>query len=618
MWKFREYQEGEVMRDLHEEEFFTMQLDLESLVREAIQNSIDASLNGEEKVTVRFLYDRASIEAGYLISELKDHLYGSGIKASGVGDSSFEFLAVEDFNTTGLTGTTSYDECLKKGEGNFCNFWWVDGSTKKGMKKGGRWGLGKYSFFTFSKLKLFFGISLAEGSGEPMLMGRILLKRHTVNQKAYSPDGVFAEERFDPVTDSAELKKFQSLFELERGTRSGLSVVIPYPKIDDIPSFESDIIRIVLNNYMYAVVVGKLEVNIEWRDNNSNKKKSSIDKDSVKSILQKFSQTDKRFKELEKTLELYNNIISSNNPEFILKTIDKNMLKIDESHFMDKLEEARKIYSSNSNSIIKIRVPFIIPSQDSNLEETTYVDISISKNYDFKRQKVICIRNGIKVPNGINFEIESGIIVMVADDSKASEFLGDSENPSHTEWNPSTEKLRSGKYLSAEATLRFIKSLPQELVNILSKVREYEDNEILSDIFPIKNEIQKPGKKTRTPTPPIPPKPSSRTFDLLKESGGFTLKLAKEGQATLPLEITIKTAYDTVDGNPFKNYNVFDYEIGKGKVKIEKSEGYTHLELNKNEIRVRADDKNFILAVYGFDQRRDLILSIKSKEVKEE
>ena len=64
MWHFKEFQTGEIIHNSHEEEFFTMQIPLQSVVREAVQNSLDAALPGAVPVTVRFLYGRAPQAAG--------------------------------------------------------------------------------------------------------------------------------------------------------------------------------------------------------------------------------------------------------------------------------------------------------------------------------------------------------------------------------------------------------------------------------------------------------------------------------------------------------------------------------------------------------------------------
>ncbi len=613
MWNFREYQEGEVIHNSHEEEFFTMQIPLQSVVREAVQNSLDAALPGVEKVTVRFLYGRASKGAGEVFLGLKDHIISSGIMASGLGDSGFDFLAVEDFNTTGLTGPTSYRECVDKGDGNFCNFWWVDGSTRKDMKKGGRWGLGKYSFFVFSRLKLFFGVSVPDSDNNPLIMGRALLKRHNTNQRTYSPEGVFATSGSEPIRDSSIIEKFHTYFELERRTSPGLSIVIPYPDFENRLSVYSDIVYHVLDNYLYSVAAGNLEVKIEDRVN-SEREQLIINKNSLKFILQNFLKTDKRFKEFEKIYELYKEILSCKDPDFVLKIADKDFPQIDEQSFMGIIYDARKKYSNNSNTIIKIRIPFWINRKDLDKEFETYVDVSISTNSAFKDEKVHCIRNGIKVIRGIpDFKMTSGIMVLIAEDDPASELLGDSENPSHTEWNPRTERLKNGKYLSPDKVLKFIKGLPRDLVRILSEIPEYEDKDVLADIF------YAPENKTRTikhvnPIPPVPPpRPSLRIFDLVKHERGFRLTLTKNGQETLPREITIKTAYDTVEGDPFKNYSKFDYIIGSEAVRIAEFKGGEMLELGENKIKVRAEDKDFIIVINGFDSRRDLIVDIKSR-----
>lgn len=611
MWHFREFRRGEIIHDSHEEEFFTMQTSLEAVVRESIQNSLDAVNDIEQPVMVRFLYSRAQKSAGTLFSGLKDHLVESGIPATGLGDFGFEFFAIEDFNTTGLTGETSYTECLNDGDGNFCNFWWVDGSSRKGMMKGGRWGLGKYSFFVFSKMRHFYGVTVTENDGKQSFMGRALIKRHKIGDKTYSPDGVLSNDDFGPIQEVSTISDVNNFFGLERGQNPGLSLIVPYPSMDNPDNVFNDILTFTIENYLYSIIAGKLTVKIEYRLNMENTI-IQLSKDNISQFLRSKATEDRYFIRFERICELYTRILSKE-PDFILSMLDSNDTDEIKGAFGDLLEKARHMYST-SNQLVRIRVPFSIKKQETHRNTETFVDIILTRDAQFKNEPVQCLRNGINVIFGIrDFKMKEGLALLTAEDDTATEFLGDAENPSHTEWSSRTERMRAEKYYSPEKILRLVKSLPKNLVNIMSAQTAGEDVGILSDIFYVRESLSnRSGKRPITPVVEVVRRPSK--FNIVRSESGFKISLSDEGKQKLPVRIGIRTAYDTSDGNPFSKYSEFDYKMDSGNVKMSLNGG-TLIELKPNSVTLDAEKDDFEFSVNGFDPRRDLIVDVKSKEV---
>ncbi len=611
MWHFREFKDGEIIHDSHVEEFFTKQTSLEAVVRESIQNSLDAIRDPQKPVRVRFLFARAPKEAGIFFNGLKEHLLASEVNAAAIGNTGFEFFAIEDFNTTGLTGHTTYDQCLATGEGNFCNFWWVDGSSRKGMMKGGRWGLGKYTFFVFSELKHFYGLTVTDESEEQLLMGRALTKKHRIGGRSYSPDGVFSAEKYNPISEVSILTQVNNFFDLKRNTSPGLSLIVPYPKPDNPDTVFSDVLSYTLENYLYSMIAGKLIVQIEDKTGENNKE-LELNKYNLVQFLRNKSSKDGSFKRLERLCDIYQRVLSKD-PDYVLRkieTIDPTDIM---ENFGDHLEEARQKFTI-AKQLLKIRIYFEITYENAVNNNDAFVDLIITKDSNFKDENVQCLRNGINVINGIgNFGMKEGLAILSAEDNLAAEFLGDAENPSHTEWNSGTERLRSGKYKSPEKTLRIIKSFPKNVLNILSIQPESEDLGALSTFFHIQSGIgRRIGHRSTKPVVKV-----NRTLPKIhidKFSTGFKIKLSEEGKKNIPLQVIIRTAYDTTDGNPFSKYSEYDYKIGSEKVTVEINEG-SILEMRLNIITVIAEGNEFDITVSGFDGHRDLIVDARSKEL---
>jgi len=188
MWKFRKLTEGELERHPRETEFFNVgEIDKSAaLVREIIQNSLDARLSEKDLVRVRFAFGKHPKSDGEVYySELIPHVEScSLLPPEYVTESEISFLTVEDFGTTGLDGPVKRDE-VKGASGNYYNFWWCEGKSQKTGVSAGRWGLGKTAFHVASALRSFWGLTVRYNDNRELLLGKSLLKTHLYNGGMY-------------------------------------------------------------------------------------------------------------------------------------------------------------------------------------------------------------------------------------------------------------------------------------------------------------------------------------------------------------------------------------------------------------------------------------------------
>ncbi len=174
---------GEINVDPIEGEFFNTEAIgsiTDALVRESIQNSLDAA-QGNEPVTVRFSffsrpnpgYDANVINNKY-IDGLSPHLHAkhSGLQDIPSSAENINYLLIEDYGTRGLEGdVTQYDDLdddFKKND--FYYFWRNIGRTRKEATDLGRWGLGKTVFQAASRINSFFGITFRNDDGRMFCM----------------------------------------------------------------------------------------------------------------------------------------------------------------------------------------------------------------------------------------------------------------------------------------------------------------------------------------------------------------------------------------------------------------------------------------------------------------
>ena len=161
-WRFRRMLPSEINQDPVQGEFFTNVSDLpERLVRESLQNSLDARTPGET-VRVRFAFSGEDgalpvEDAARYLDGLAPHV-SAGTDADAAEREAIEearaclarpmtWLAIEDFGTTGLAGDVEANDPKQPGN-HFWGFFRSIGISPKGEDAGGSWGLGKWVFPT--------------------------------------------------------------------------------------------------------------------------------------------------------------------------------------------------------------------------------------------------------------------------------------------------------------------------------------------------------------------------------------------------------------------------------------------------------------------------------------
>jgi hypothetical protein len=155
-WRFRAMSRGEINVDPIEGEFFTTEALgslSDALIREAIQNSLDAGLPNEQvRVIISLCTSDQCLDLSkknHYLKDINDHLVSknSGIIDPPPRNEPVDFLVLEDFGTRGLVGDIRENEDSEAGSGKSKNdyfyFWRNIGRAVEGSTARGRWGLGK-------------------------------------------------------------------------------------------------------------------------------------------------------------------------------------------------------------------------------------------------------------------------------------------------------------------------------------------------------------------------------------------------------------------------------------------------------------------------------------------
>ena len=278
-WHYRTKAPDEKVRDPIQGEFFSTEAiknPADALVREAVQNAMDATLRGgdgqpKEVLRVRFFlatgkHALPAKQAAAWFDGSWEHFHasGNGLREAPQKTEPCPYLVFEDFTTTGLEGDIHQADPMERVRNSFFYFFRAEGRSGKSGEALGRWGVGKHVFPRSSRANAFFGLSVRANDGERVLMGHSVFKGHHANGKYFCPDGYFGVKKESglvlPFTDAATLDKFAQDFRVQRTNESGLSVVVPWvdPEIT-----VATLIDAAVRGYFYPILTGALSVTVE-------------------------------------------------------------------------------------------------------------------------------------------------------------------------------------------------------------------------------------------------------------------------------------------------------------------------------------------------------------------
>ena len=587
MWQFRVMARGEINQDPVQDDYFnTAALDSysDALVREAIQNSLDAKQKDSDlpvRVRITFPEDAdlpGSADAAPFLENIKQHIDASDVISNPPDfDDRVPFLVFEDFGTRGLVGDPELADDPEPGVlADFFYFWRNIGRGKKEGDERGRWGLGKTMFPASSRIHAFFGLTLRDGDDRCLLMGQSTLSIHHIDGQKHYPYGYFGEHAEDqftlPITDQNRIDDFRTVFSISRESESGLSVVVPYPR-EEISS--EGILTSVITHYFFPILSGDLIVEVL-----ANGKLVTLDQNSIDTVVNEtFVENDQIF---VGTLALAKWYISVP-PEQITVAHEQTAQRSPswEADLFTAGQIEKFAEALDSREPVCVRIPVhVIPTGGQ--PKASYFDIVVERDSDLDQPLDEFIRSGITI-SGVSSLRESGIrVLVIANDLPIATMLGDSENPAHTEWQDRSRNF-VGKYRVGKSTLAFVKDAPRGFLRLLNRHSEEIDDTALRHLFPDPSSkggkpvgepgsSLKPGKK-RKPKTKVDVQSRPRIFRLSKVAGGFTASLTEEGMRQVPMPLRLRVAYDVRRGNPYKRWVAADFDLERDKERLKVSGG---------------------------------------------
>ncbi len=174
-----------------------------------------------------------------------------------------------------------------------------------------------------------------------------------------------------------------------------------------------------------------------------------------------------------------------------------------------------------------------------------------------------------------------------------------------------------GEHLDEEGGFRFdaVKYVPFRFFDGMRRGRIQTGDVLVANLFYVDlKPAEESSEKTKKPTEfsgkdgidQLTPNEitTDHFFKVQRTKDGF--RLSKHPQAKrLPKVVALEMAYDVRQGNPFKRYQPFDFELNKFPMVV-KGKGLRATVLRPNAIQLDLEKADFTLMVTGFDPNRDL------------
>ena len=627
-WTFKEAAPGDRARESQVEKFFNSDAvanRANAIVREGIQNSLDASSDGA-RIVVRIAIgawsaDETRNRISPYVTGFYEHFNAEAVRskipsAPGANES-FRYLAFEDYGTSGLEGDPAQWWPEEHGQPNpFFNYFRAEGISDKTEGARGRHGVGRLVFMFASRIRSIFALTRRrndEGASE-LIMGTSVLRNHWAGQKPYLPDGWFGiQDRSDPrlvvpIQDHTEFAaQFRSDFSLSRENERGLSVVVPWLS-EDVTYDE--IAKAVVAGYYYPILQDKLIVELEGED----AQRELIDRHSLARFV--WGQSSEFAAQLSPLISIAAESLEpldlitlpqpgANAPKWDADTVGEEICRA----IHERLE---------GGQMAAIRVPVQIrPKGGRRAAAESHFTIFMRRDPSVAESQIQFIREGIIISDARPRRTTGVRALVVVDEGPLASFLGDSENPSHTQWQ---KELVKDRYVYAPATIEYVVQSVPSLLAIISQQQRKPDSSLLIDLFSLPTDQEqgprgkhdkaknKDGGKIAPPNIVVPTRPKPYAID--KRASGFVVRRG-DSEAPRPELLAIKVAYGVRHGNPFVRYRKADFDLAKGQVAIE-TKSCEVRERGDNWMVVRIDGEDFEVGVTGFDtNHRDLHVDVR-------
>ncbi|MFM7055894.1 MAG: hypothetical protein ACKO2P_03120, partial [Planctomycetota bacterium] len=585
-WVFAKLDPAAVRRDPSESQWFrdvqageNEYAGTDALVREILQNALDASVK-DGLVTVRLgLHEDSDGPGGLRRSDFFQRLQAPlavrdvFCDAAGVPSLPGGFLVVEDFGTRGLGGDPMLchepSSSATAHQEDFFWFWRNIGLSGKAGDDLGRWGLGKTVFRAVSRVGCMFGLTIRRADHRCLLMGQAVLHIHSIDGQQYMPEGFWCDGTDSsgvprPIESAAELERFRRDWKLKRTTEPGLSVVVPYV-MEQLSGVR--ILQAVCAHFFVPLMQGQLEVEVCARDIGS--APATLNAETLEHWCRALRwDGPKRLKRhVPPPIAFVRHCLTGAERVCATKFAGESKLPelTPDSFEAGDLQLLRAAFSAGE--LLEVRVRLKLHPLHRGVEDGE-MRVFLQRNEGADRADSYYVREGMTITK-LNSRVAAarGIQALVlVDRGPLARLLGDSESPSHDDWDSSADRPKKFWTSGWGGRVTFCRRIVDLLTEVLAAPVRQADFDLLSDFFsvPRANAPQRgalPDRQGSFPEnlPEIAPK--LRWFRLDGRRGGFRIVPASYEPMPTDTQLRVSVAYDVLSGNPLKKWNRFDFDF---------------------------------------------------------
>ena len=648
-WRFREMSKAEINQDPMEREFFDEEPINTRLVREAIQNSLDAGIArvSASDGPVRMRFSLAGIHsplpaamAAKYFTGLAPHLNALDEPDEVIGvlaarddltRGGVRFMVVEDAGTVGLDGNwNQYDDSLSESAKDNHFYWFFRnvGRSGKGDSDNGSWGLGKWVFPDASHASAYIAVTRRQSDDETLLIGQSVLSKHSMDGRRYAPYGFFAtfdnEEFSLPLRHSIpEHRSFIdgciADFGLKYRHEAGLSIIIPFPRIegDEMHIETPKMIAAILHNYFYPIINNRLEIIVDEGDGslpveiNANTIDDVLDRASLEEVGERSAKGYRSlFALCRRSMQLADS-----------EYIDMPINEIGGISSAPNIAALRRRY--NTYELLAFRVGTDVEKKNGARESSEFNfyaqrDDSLSEGHDYYVRGTLTVSEMDLIG-----QIRARSLLVVDENEPLAAMLRDSEPPAHTAWRSQVRRVRD-HWVAPQRRINAVRSAPRLLLQALQTPTENIQKDAFANIFFYHRPRSQPSAvRTGRTGPGRPPKvtPNPRSFVVQDTQSGTGFRVRIDSTAReFPDAARVQVAYDVPRGNALKRYQPTDFKLHGPNALQVVMEGCETIApasgVNPgNELHVRINEpRQFSLTVQGFDPNRDVYVRVDKLE----
>ncbi len=578
----------------------------DTFVREAIQNSLDARLNLNEPVLIRFNFHEGKLgsRSAFLTDAIGFRQTANLAVPNDWGNGRISWVTVEDFNTTGLLGG------LADRKGDFWGYWLNFGrSNKTAAGRGGR-GIGRVTFLIASKLNTVIGLTRRKTDKRIAACGMCVLKADDFGDGFKSTHSYLAagvEESIYKLHESVDFhEQLEKAFNLASFTdepdRTGLSLVIPYPHgdLDD-----NGILAAAIDHFAPAILNGSLVVEVGI---------DRLDAQTIHDVapcVAEYIKTKSVRDDVERNLNTISSGLVGSDTDLRLPN---GQAKLADHRETETAKKLRSDLNAGSQVVFNLKFPM---THKGITTDAIITAVAMQAPYG-KAPLDRLYREGMSLPD-VKARTSTDLdLVLLVEAPPLADYLNLCEGKAHLDLLESMDvksKLAKEGFTDGIGIKRLVKALPDELRAFLTEQTDKPDTTVWEAYFSVpddegrKADVPEPtdeADETPLPPPPPPPLPPPNIPPVVVHdlTNGFRLSANREYE-DFPTTIEVVIAYADGRGNP--SWSPYDFTADDLNTSVTNCSA----EFHENRLKLMDWCQDSSAEVTGFDVHRELDTRIR-------